>query len=295
VPAILLALVWPVGIACIVGAGVLAALRTPRGRPPEAPPVSGPPAPASAAAPPGGTFRPAARSPVSEVARFLVIAIPGAVAVAGVMALVGLLVVHAGPAIDKPVYHWIAAHRLRLWAAEMTKATRVGDTWTVRGAAVVAAVCLAVTWHRRRWLPPVALGLLVLMQRLLTHGLHTVIHRVGPPAHPHGVFPSGGAERSIVFYGLIAYLLWREFSGTRRGAILAGTVIAVLAFNEGYSRAYLGMHWLTDILSGWLYGCLLLIVFIAAVRLVGGSAREPARPPLPAPDRTAALESHERS
>jgi membrane-associated phospholipid phosphatase len=103
-----------------------------------------------------------------------------------------------------------------------------------------------------RWLPPVALGALILLQHPLTHAIHHVVHRLGPPGHLHDTFASGGCERAIVFYGLIAYLLWREFSGTRRGAIWAGTVVALLAFNEGYSRAYLGMHGLTDILSGWL-------------------------------------------
>jgi hypothetical protein len=157
----------------------------------------------------------------------------------------------------------------------MAKATKSGDTWTIRGAAVTAAVCLAVTWRTMRWLPPLALGVMQVLQRVLTSAIHHTVHRVGPPGHIHGTFPSGGSERCVVFYGLIAYLLWREFSGTRKAAIWSGAVVAALAFDEGYSRWYLGMHWLTDVLSGWIYGGLLLAMFIIAVRMVAGPARQP--------------------
>ena len=79
----------------------------------------------------------------------------------------------------------------------------------------------------------------------------------------------------MVFFGLIAYFLWREFSGRRETAIWAGAAVAALAFNEGYSRIYLGMHWTTDVLSGWFYGILLLALFILATRVIMGPARAP--------------------
>jgi hypothetical protein len=59
---------------------------------------------------------------------------------------------------------------------------------------------------------------------------------VGPPGFLHGTFPSGGSERCVVFYGLIAYFLWREFSGRRVTAVWSGAAVAAVAFNEGYSR-----------------------------------------------------------
>lgn len=72
----------------------------------------------------------------------------------------------------------------------------------------------------------------------------------------------------ILFYGTIAYFLWRDFSGRRRAAIWASAAVAALAMNEAYSRLYLTLHWFTDVLSGVLYGFLLLGVFITAIRLV---------------------------
>ena len=76
----------------------------------------------------------------------------------------------------------------------------------------------------------------------------------------------------VLFYGLIAYLLWREFSGSQRGMIYAIGTVAALSFNEAYSREYLSKHWLTDIVTGLLYGALLLAPSVAAVRLIAGPA-----------------------
>jgi undecaprenyl-diphosphatase len=276
---ILLVLVWLAGMAIILGTAALLASRhraAPVGTPPDGPLAA---RWRVAAAPPG---EPALRS----VARFLVITAAGVVVVYAIMVVLGLIVVHVGPPVDKPIFHWIGSHRLHLWTREMKNLTKIGDTYTTRAAAVTAAVCLAVTWRRLRWLPPVALATLIVVHRGLTHAIHLVVTRIGPPGHLHGTFPSGGSERCIVFYGLIAYLIWREFSGRRPAAIWAGAVVACLAFNEGYSRLYLGMHWTTDVLSGWIYGCLLLVVFISAVRLVAGPARVPHMAPAGAPDVT---------
>jgi membrane-associated phospholipid phosphatase len=115
----------------------------------------------------------------------------------------------------------------------------------------------------------------IVIDHYTTLALRHVFHRLGPPTSPLGTFPSGGCDRCILFYGLIAYLLWREFSGRRSTAIMAASVVAALGFNEAYSRVYLGLHWLTDAVSGLVYGVLLLAVFIAAIRLVAGPATAP--------------------
>lgn len=178
--------------------------------------------------------------------------------------------VHAGPTIDKPIWHWtVNHHRWHVWKSFMGEATQLGYKWTTWGAAMTAAVILALVSPNRRWLPPLALGTLIIVEHFLTRAVVDIFHRPGPPGSG-GTFPSGGTDRAVVFYGLIAYFLWRELSGTRRGAIVAGTVVAALGFNEAYSRFYLAVHWLTDILSGFIYGCLLLCVFVGAVRFVAG-------------------------
>ncbi len=274
-------LIWPVGMALIVG---IAALTSRRAQIVPAQDGS------------GGTARRhsrrrAAESSLGEAVRssgrLIAVAIVGAAVVFGVMSLLGLGVVYHGLTVDKPIFTWVSGHQVHAtWvgghqvhavAAAMKRLTKIGDTWTVWGAAAAAAVCLAVSSRSRRWLPPVALAALIVIDHYTTLALRHEFHRLGPPTSPLGTYPSGGCDRCIVFFGLIAYLLWREFSGRRATAIWAGAAVAALGFNEAYSRVYLSLHWFTDALSGLLYGGLLLLAFITAIRAVAGRAVAPTR------------------
>lgn len=70
-------------------------------------------------------------------------------------------------------------------------------------------------------------------------------------------FPSGHAAGSVVAFGLLAYVaslpLWAA-------PLLAGVCIMI-----GVSRVYLGAHYPTDVVGGWILGCSGLI----AIMIVG--------------------------
>jgi membrane-associated phospholipid phosphatase len=272
----LVVLLWPVGIIAILGVTALAAQRSARRPPVATVDMNGHQ---------GNDPAVSLRGTGSSIIGLLLILAVGAAAVYGLTCLLGLVVVHAGPHIDKPIYTWMTHHRVHFWKSAMNRVTKVGDTWTTWGAAVAAAVCLAAFYRSHKWLPPVALGAAIVFDHYLTQGLRHTFHRLGPPDSPLGTFPSGGCDRIIIFYGLIAYLIWREISGSRKAAIWSAGVVAALAFSEGYSRGYLTLHWFTDIISGLIYGSLILAVFIATTRVVVGPARTPgteATPGVPA-------------
>jgi hypothetical protein len=194
-----------------------------------------------------------------------------------VMELLGPMVIKHGPAIDEPIRQWTESHQVKRWADVQERLTKIGNTWTTWGAACTAATTLAVAWPRRKWVPPAALGAAVLVDKYVTLALRHEFGRPGPPGSPGGTYPSGGVDRVVYFYGLIAYLLWREFSGTPGGKAWAVGAVAALSFNEAYSREYLSKHWFTDIVSGLFYGAILLAPSVAAVRLVCGPAVKPTR------------------
>jgi membrane-associated phospholipid phosphatase len=271
---VLVVLLWPVGIAAILVVAALLARRA-RGRP----------APAAASENGHHDLLVGVRGAWPSVIGMLLILLAGAVAVYALTCLLGLLVVHVGPGIDKPIYNWMLHHRVHSWKVIMNRVTKVGNTWTTWGAAVTGAVCLTAFYRTHKWLPAVAVGAAIFIDHYLTLAVRHTFHRVGPPDSLGGTFPSGGCDRIIVFYGLIAYLIWREVSGTKRAAIWSAGVVAALAFSEGYSRGYLTLHWFTDILSGFIYGSLILAVFIVTIRVVVGPGRRrwtDALPDLPA-------------
>lgn len=197
----------------------------------------------------------------------------------GVMTLIGPAVVGRGEDLDEPLLRWLDEHQVGWWAAIMRRLGKIGDTWTTWGAAGTAGVCLAVTWPRQKWLPPAVLTAALLVDHYTTIALRHRFRRPGPPTSPAGTYPSGGCDRVVLFYGLIGYLLWREFSGSDPAKAWTVGTVAALAVNEVYSRTYLGKHWFTDSVTGVLYGALLLAPFIAAVRRIAGPPIAPEKVP----------------
>lgn len=247
--------VWPAGMAVICAIALAVARKAAPGT-----------ADAGRKAGPAGALT--ARDASMATARFTVTCAVGAVVVFDAMYLLGLVVVHHGLTIDRPIMTWMTGHQVRGAAAAMRRLTKIGDTWTTWGAAGAAAACMAAAWHNRRWLPPLALGCVIVIDHFTTLALRHTFHRVGPPGSLLGTYPSGGCDRCVLFYGIIGYLLWRELSGQPKTAAWVAAAVAALGFNEAYSRVYLSLHWFTDALSGLLYGGLLLVVFIIATRLV---------------------------
>ena len=61
------------------------------------------------------------------------------------------------------------------------------------------------------------------------------------------------------------YLILLTWPAISRPWRVAGfTVVALLAFIEGYTRIYLIKHWSMDVVGGWLFGTLLLLALIGA-------------------------------
>jgi len=74
-------------------------------------------------------------------------------------------------------------------------------------------------------------------------------------------FPSGHAVMSVIFYGMIGYYLFH--STQKRGWKLLVIIFSFLIiFLIGFSRIYLGVHWLSDVLGSWTLGLFLLILLI---------------------------------
>ncbi|MNW62652.1 phosphatidylglycerophosphatase B [compost metagenome] len=70
-------------------------------------------------------------------------------------------------------------------------------------------------------------------------------------------FPSGNAMISAAFFGLIALLLLR--SGKAGNRVWA-TIVLLLILLIGVSRLYLGVHYASDIVGGFLAGAVISVV-----------------------------------
>ena len=78
--------------------------------------------------------------------------------------------------------------------------------------------------------------------------------------------PSGHAFAATVFYGMMAFLVWRlvRAPGVRWTATAAAVVVIGAV---GLSRVYLNVHFLTDVVAGWASGTAWVVSVLAAVHV----------------------------
>lgn len=155
---------------------------------------------------------------------------------------------------------------------------RLGPVTTVGGYSVIGSFSLLVggmlAYERRQWKPlPLLIGGLV-SEIYFQKALKRLVKGTKPPQEssigPAGDYPSGGAARTVITFGMIAHLLTQRWtSPAERRAIWSIVIALVLA--QGGSRLYLGRHWPEDIVGGWIFGWLILQTLTKVDELTGGT------------------------
>ena len=144
--------------------------------------------------------------------------------------------------------------------------TTLGNGVVLAGVAAIAAVLLLRAGHRRESLLVV---LAFVGAEIVSYSLKLGFRRDRPfftdPLATERTFsfPSGHSTVSLAVYGALAVILARHVRGRAKLLVLAAA--AVLVGLIGFSRLYLGVHFLTDVLAGfaagtaWLAGCVMAL------------------------------------
>lgn len=177
--------------------------------------------------------------------------------------------------LDGPFRDWVIGHRTGFWTEVMVGASRFGSTPSL--IVVVLATAAWLVWRGNR-----ADALLLVGGSAggfaLGPVLKAVVERPRPALSDHVVFvhswsyPSGHSLNSMVALGLLTVLAVRARPGALRRTLLTalGVVLVVVV---GFSRVYLGVHWPSDVLAGWLIGVLWIIVCVTIGHLARGNTR----------------------
>jgi membrane protein DedA with SNARE-associated domain/membrane-associated phospholipid phosphatase len=135
--------------------------------------------------------------------------------------------------------------------------------------AIVALSLAMLAWlvWRRAWRAAVALVAVVAISKLFVVVIKDWMQRPRPlelAGLPEAFsFPSSHATMATVCFGVLAVLAGQSLG--RWGRAIAFTLAFMASIVVGYSRIYLGAHWLSDVLAGLLFGAVMTAAFGVAV------------------------------
>jgi len=164
--------------------------------------------------------------------------------------------------LDVPWHQWVVDHRTAGLTGLMQAISAAGSTAVLAVVAVVVAGWLA--W-RRHWRQAVLVGVTTGGAGLLVPLLKNLVDRPRPPVADRLMveaswsYPSGHALGATAVIGVLTVVAVASVSRqAARVAVAALGVLLIVAI--GVSRVYLGVHWPSDVLAGWLVGGLWLAV-----------------------------------
>jgi undecaprenyl-diphosphatase len=159
-------------------------------------------------------------------------------------------------AIDPIVWQWMVDHRTPAMTTLAIVVTEVGSTVSMT---IIALVTIGYLLIKRRRGDAVLVAVVAAGAGLLVRVGKATVGRERPPVEYRLVtetnesFPSGHALASAAILGVVLVVLLPSIRsrGLRIGVVI-GVGLFVVAI--GLSRLYLGVHWATDVLAGWVTG-----------------------------------------
>ncbi|MCD9024125.1 phosphatase PAP2 family protein [Cohnella silvisoli] len=112
---------------------------------------------------------------------------------------------------------------------------------------------------------------------LLNSVLKSVFRRERPDIHRLAEeasysFPSGHSMAAFALYGGLIYLLWRHVT-SKAGRVLLVALGSIIVLCIGISRIYLGVHYPSDVIGGYLASGVWLSLSIGIFQSMGGRRR----------------------
>jgi membrane-associated phospholipid phosphatase len=187
--------------------------------------------------------------------------------------LLGVGVASGGPIVsfDSAVAVSLHSHATGFATDVMSTVTQLGGATVLLAVTLVAGVALLV---RRRVAHAALMGAALAGAEALNLALKATFERPRPSlsdpiATAAGFsFPSGHAMVALTVYGALAFITAASGGSRRRQVMILGAATG-LVLAIGFSRLYLGVHYVSDVLAG--YGAGLAWLMVCGLTLLGAS------------------------
>lgn len=189
--------------------------------------------------------------------------------------ILAMVVLHYPPLenIDQMISNKISAIQDPLSTSVFKAITNIGGSLS---AIIIGGVILTVLFLKRRRVDIAIvvvtmfldLGLVELIKHLIERGrpISSVLQETG------WSFPSGHASFAGLMMILISSLFISQYKNT--GRVVMQTLIIVIALGIAYSRIYLEVHWVSDVVAGMLLGISIALFTINVLRKLSSGSQK---------------------
>jgi undecaprenyl-diphosphatase len=168
---------------------------------------------------------------------------------------------------DAAVRSWLHSFASPTLTKAMFAFSFMGD----RGMVVFMSMALALFVYQRWWRGLLWLSITMVGALVLNTTLKLAFARTRPEPFfgtlPHSYsFPSGHSLFSFCFYGVLAGLIMARIR-SRWLRVLTWSAAAIMVLLIGISRIYLGVHYPSDVIAGYLAGAIWVSAMVTVDRL----------------------------
>jgi undecaprenyl-diphosphatase len=168
----------------------------------------------------------------------------------------------------------------------MVGLTHLGDRNVLLGVVLFAFVCFVLLGRFRRAVIVLAIPVAAYyvgewVKEMVNRPRPDVIWALVPVSHSSGSFPSNHSLGSMAAFLTIALAVNRELPGRPVLRIVLPAVAVLLSMLIGFTRMYVGAHYLSDVVAGWACGLSMALLGVWLMEMLGDRPREEPKPAKP--------------
>ncbi len=171
---------------------------------------------------------------------------------------------------DKQITESILSYRSPALTQYFVIITKTGNAYSYL---IVIGLCAVISFLiLKKWKYMVQITLVLLLSALSNSVIKRFVNRARPDLE-HLVtvkslsYPSGHAMVAMAFYGFVAYLFYK-FNLPKFVKVTTVLVLLLLILSIGVSRIYLGVHFPSDVLGGFIAGAIWVVFCIIIFNLI---------------------------
>ena len=182
----------------------------------------------------------------------------------GFIAITILVLTNNITTFDNNIYQLVYGHHNQYLDFFFTHFTHIGDTIPVM---IIATILL---WLFKKWKDRILIILSLVLTVIVNQALKYLIARPRPPLERRLVkqggysFPSGHSMVSLCIYGVLIYFAMTKIQNKLLKAVIVVILTGIILL-IGISRIYVGVHYPSDVLGGYL---LTIVIIISSISLL---------------------------